>query len=127
MVARYRVCPGRLGGGRVVVEPVLVQIPCVRDRVAGVGIARAGPVERDVQRGGAGGRIRRRDGDRRPVGAEVADPADRAAVEVGVEEIAPRADFESDRVRCSGGERQRCGRVGKPVRACLIAQMQFRE
>ena len=34
-----------------------------------------------------------RDGDRRPVAAEVADPADRAAVEVGVEEVAARADL----------------------------------
>src|SRR5919197_1080171 len=98
--------------------PVAVQIPGVRDRIA-VGVARPAAVEVDGQRGRAARRARRGDGGRRAVRAQELDPVDRAAVEVGVEEVAARPRLEVDRARGAVLEERDLARIRKPVRPGL--------
>ena len=87
VLARLRVRVARVGGrrGRAVAER-----PGVGERLA-LGIRRARAREVDGKRRRPGGRVGRRDRDRRLVAAQVADPADLAdaegAADVGVAEV----------------------------------------
>jgi hypothetical protein len=77
----------RVGGGRVVVGAVAVQVPGVADRVA-VGVGGAAAVELHGEGRRAAGRVGGGHGVGRVVGAEVPQAADLPAFEVGVEQIA---------------------------------------
>ena len=79
-----------------------------------VGVARGGPAEADVERNAARGRVRGDLRHRRVVRAEEADALDPPVVEVGVEEVAVRADLQVDRVRGSRDEGLAAVRVREP-------------
>ena len=106
---------------------VVVEVPGVGEAVAGVRVARlvpsnltasgAVPVVGVAVATAVGGWL---------AGGE-ADPADRAAVEVGVEEVAARPDLEVDRVGGARGEGAVRAGSGTPLAPGSIAQMQSRE
>src|SRR5437764_957332 len=73
----------------------------------------------DGERRGAARRRPRDDRGRRVVRAQELDPVDRAAVEVGVEEVAAGAGLDVDRARRALLEDRDLVRVGKAVRAGL--------
>jgi hypothetical protein len=95
---------------------VAVQPPGVAEGVARVRVTRAGAVELNGQRRRAGRRRAGGDRRRRLVCRGEGDPADRAAVEVGVEQVAA-GDLELHRVRRAAGERLDVLRVGELLTA----------
>ena len=106
----------RLRGRRVVVLPVVVEVPGVGQRRA-FRVGRAGPVEVDQQGRRPGGGRRADHGRRCLVARGVRDAVDVAALEVDVEEVAVRPRLEVDRVRCGRDERRDLGLVGQAVAA----------
>ncbi len=99
VAARDRVRERGLRERRVAVRSVAVQVPRVREWLpVRVGGRRATEVDRE--RNGAARRSGRGDRDRSVVRAEEADPLDRPAVEVGIEDVPVRTGLEIDRIGC---------------------------
>jgi hypothetical protein len=114
-LARVRVARG--DRGRVVVLAVAVQVPGIAQAVTRVRVARAGAVELNGQRRGAGAGRGGRDRCWWLVRRGEADLTDGAAVEVGVEELAARPDLELHWIRSPRREGADPGRVGNAVQA----------
>ena len=112
--ARARVRARRRDLRRIVVGAVAVEIPRVRERLL-LRVARIARVERDGQRRGARGRVRRDPRRRRRVVGR--DPADGAARQVGVVERAVGALREEHRAGRAGQERPAGARIREAVRA----------
>ena len=106
--------------GRVVVLAVAVQVPRVGERVALVGVGRAGGVEPDLERGRPVGRRGHGVGGRSAVlVTRVGDLPNGAEGDVDEEQVSVRAHLHVDRVDAEVGEHREIAGVGQPVGALL--------